>query len=251
MDRGIGWEFLPGLRADRGKMLSVSGLECAGAGQAYRQKMSGGKAGEMDRLFYLIGKSASGKDAIYEHLLADQEIGLRALVPWTTRPMREGEQDGVDYHFTDEEGLQALEAAGRVIELREYHTACGLWKYFTADPDSGSERDLDQGNLLGIGTLESFRRLSEYYGKKRVVPLYIEVEDGLRLERALRREMKPGNHRYEEMCRRFLADQRDFSEERLKEAGISVRFPNNGELEECIRAVRLYILKVKNGAEPC
>ena len=40
---------------------------------------------------------------------------------------------------------------------------------------------------LGIGTLESFVRLREYYGNEVMWPVYIEVEDGERLERALAR----------------------------------------------------------------
>ena len=72
----------------------------------------------MNHLFYLIGKSASGKDAVYENLLENEALALRPLVPWTTRPIRAKEQDGVDYHFTDEEGLRALELQGRVIEKR-------------------------------------------------------------------------------------------------------------------------------------
>ena len=52
--------------------------------------------------------------------------------------------------------------------------------------------------------------------------------------------MNPGNHKYAELCRRFLADSEDFSEEKLKEAGINVRF-NNDDLESCIGNIRDYI----------
>lgn len=74
-----------------------------------------------------------------------------------------------------------------------------------------------------------------------MVPLYVEVDDGIRLERALKRERKPGNHKYEEMCRRFLADQKDFSEEKLSEAGIGKRFCNDGELAVCLSEIAGYI----------
>ena len=72
----------------------------------------------MRHLFYLMGKSASGKDSVYEYLLEDDELSLKPLIPWTTRPIRAKEQEGVEYHFTDEEGLHALEMQGRVIEKR-------------------------------------------------------------------------------------------------------------------------------------
>ena len=179
---------------------------------------------ERNHLFYLMGKSASGKNAVYEYLLQDSTLALEALIPWTTRPIRAKELEGVEYHFTDEEGLRRLEQAGRVIEKRTYLTEHGPWTYFTVDDETHPSCD-----RIGIGTLESFLKIRDYYPEGYVVPVYIEVEDGLRLSRALKRERKPGNHRYEEMCRRFLADQKDFSEENLHAAGIRRRFKNRDE----------------------
>lgn len=194
----------------------------------------------MRHLFYLIGKSASGKDTIYEELLKNSSLGLVSLVPYTTRPIREGEMEGNEYHFTDRDGFQKLQRSGKVIEARTYDTIFGPWTYFTVD--DGTLADEEAGSdVLGIGTLESYRQIRDHYGKERVIPLYIEVDDGIRLQRALRRERKPGNHRYEEMCRRFLADQKDFSEEKLSEAGIRKRFCNDGELEDCLSEIEGYI----------
>jgi len=193
----------------------------------------------MNHIFYLMGKSASGKDTIYEALLEDRSLCLSPLISWTTRPIRAKEADGVDYHFTDEEGLRALVREGRVIEQRTYQTEHGPWTYFTVDEGFAA------GDLLGIGTLESYRKLRDYYGDGSVIPLYVEVDDGLRLGRALKRERKPGNHRYEEMCRRFLADQKDFSEENLLDAGVSRRFCNNGDRGDCIREIAEYIKSVQ------
>ena len=176
----------------------------------------------MGHIFYIMGKSSTGKDTIYENLLGRQELGLKPLIPYTTRPIRAREQDGVEYHFTDEAGLLRLRQAGKVIELREYHTVHGVWSYFTVDDD---HIDLDREDYLGIGVLESYRKIRDYFGPDRVIPIYIQVEDGNRLERALKRERKQARPSYEELCRRFLADQRDFSEEKLKEAESSGVFP--------------------------
>ncbi len=197
---------------------------------------------ERNHLFYLMGKSASGKNAVYEYLLQDSTLALEALIPWTTRPIRAKELEGVEYHFTDEEGLRRLEQAGRVIEKRTYLTEHGPWTYFTVDDETHPSCD-----RIGIGTLESFLKIKDYYPEGYVVPVYIEVEDGLRLSRALKRERKPGNHRYEEMCRRFLADQKDFSEENLHAAGIRRRFKNETNREECFQEVASYIRAVREG----
>ena len=66
----------------------------------------------MGKLFYLIGKSSTGKDTIFQSLLEREDLGLKPLVLYTTRPMRAGETPGVQYHFTDENGLAGLEAQG-------------------------------------------------------------------------------------------------------------------------------------------
>jgi guanylate kinase len=99
-----------------------------------------------------------------------------------------------------------------------------------------------------IGTLEAYTQIKAYFAKKGaadlVVPIYIEVEDGLRLERALARERQQQEPKYREMCRRFLADCEDFSEEKLALAGITKRFDNT-ELEQCLAEVRAVIQRIQ------
>ena len=148
---------------------------------------------------------------------------LRTIVIYTTRPIREGETEGVEYHFVDESRLAELKASGKVIELRAYNTVHGIWKYFTVNDE---QFDLEKGSCLMIGTLEAYLQIRDYFGKEKVVPIYIEVEDGERLSRALGREKLQKEPKYEEMCRRFLADAADFSEEKLADAGIERRFEN-------------------------
>ena len=184
------------------------------------------------RLFCLMGKSASGKDSIYRELLKDKELGLEPFVIYTTRPIREGEKDGREYHFTDVEGMKRLEAEGRVIESRVYHTVHGDWYYFTVDEGTADKKD-----CLIIGTLEVYNKIKVYYGEDSVIPLYINVDDGVRLERALKRERAQSEPKYAEMCRRFLADDADFSAEKIREAGIDVVYEND-DLNECLRKIR-------------
>ena len=196
----------------------------------------------MGRIFYIMGKSATGKDHIYRDLLADRKLDLRPLVLYTTRPMRENEQDGRDYYFTDEARLAEIRAEGKLIEERVYHTVHGDWHYFTADE---GQVDLERADYLGIGTPDSLQALRRYYGEDRIVPVYVETEDGIRLERALKRERKQENPKYAEMCRRFLSDSEDFAGEKLKKAGIEKRFSNNGRLEACLQEIRQYIAAVR------
>lgn len=191
----------------------------------------------MGKIFCIMGKSSSGKDTIYKRVLETPELSLKHIIPYTTRPARSGEKNGVEYYFSDEQQLEQLLAEHKVIELRAYHTVYGIWKYFTVD--DGQIR-LDRQNYLMITTLEAYEKLLAYFGRDAVVPLYIEVEDGIRLERALRREQREAEPHYAEMCRRFLADEQDFSEEKLHHAGIGRRFRND-DLEVTCQAVSAYI----------
>ena len=70
------------------------------------------------------------------------------------------------------------------------------------------------------------------------------MDDGERLQRALDRERKQEEPKYEEMCRRFLADSGDFSEEKITEAGIEKRF-RNSSLEKCLEEVKEYIRQTR------
>ncbi len=194
----------------------------------------------MGKIFYIMGKSASGKDSIYRELMRDHVGELKKIVLYTTRPVRDGEKDGREYHFVSEERYQELEAAGKIIEERGYHTVYGLWRYFTADDGTV---DPEKENYLGIGTLESYRKLRGYYGKDRLCPIYVEVEDGERLKRAIAREETQEVPKYEEMCRRFLADSQDFSEEKIREAEIDFRFLNT-DFNTCLRDIEKYIISV-------
>ncbi|MBR5970900.1 MAG: guanylate kinase [Lachnospiraceae bacterium] len=188
----------------------------------------------MGKLFIVMGKSASGKDAVYRNLLQDKSLDLKKIVLYTTRPMRQKEEDGKQYFFVDEDFYQEKERAGKVIEKRDYHTQLGLWRYFTADD---GQIDLAAGNYLMIGTVDAYVSMKEYFGAENVVPLLIDTDDGIRLGRALKRELRQEVPRYDEMCRRYLADTADYSPERLAAAGIETLFDNNDTIESCIKEV--------------
>lgn len=188
-----------------------------------------------------MGKSSSGKDTIYKRLLEDQELKLRNIILYTTRPMRQGEQPGREYYFVGEEIFRQYQEQGKIIESRTYQTVYGPWTYFTADD---GQIDLEKRNYLGIGTLDSYVHMKEYFGEGQLFPLYIEVEDGERLKRAMRREELQPEPKYAEMCRRFLADEEDFSEKNLEKAGIVRRF-RNIDLETCVNELKNCIQKLQ------
>ena len=89
------------------------------------------KIADMGKIFYIMGKSASGKDRIYSLLAAHKELNLKTLVLYTTRPIRAGEQDGKNYYFVDDKKLKEFRRNGNLIEARAYHTVHGIWTYWT------------------------------------------------------------------------------------------------------------------------
>ena len=68
----------------------------------------------MGKIYYLMGKSSSGKDTLYKEL-KKRFPGLRQVILYTTRPIREGEQDGVEYHFVPAEKLEFYRKEGKLI----------------------------------------------------------------------------------------------------------------------------------------
>lgn len=183
-----------------------------------------------------MGRSCTGKDTIHSRLLKSKELDLRAVVLHTTRPMREGEVDGVTYHFIDDKQWDEMEKLDMFIEAREYQTANGLWKYGTSVDELSKE-----GNLIAIGTLESYKTINKYNINKKIVPIYIRSNDEVIRSRAIKRSGKY----MDEVERRLSADKIDFSIENVENAGIIEKdtFDNNGKINECLFDIINYIKK--------
>lgn len=196
----------------------------------------------MGKIYVLMGKSATGKDTVFKRLIGMKELALCTVVGYTTRPIRRGEANGKEYFFVDVEKWRELQADGKVIESRTYHTVAGDWHYFTVDD---GQIDLKGQDYLFISTLSGYEQLRRFYGEEAVLPLYVEVEDDQRLWRSICRERRQAKPNYEEVCRRFLADQQDFAEEEIVRAGILKRYKNT-DLEECVKAIAADIGKQKS-----
>lgn len=126
----------------------------------------------------------------------------------------------------------------KIIECRVYQTVHGPWYYFTAND---GQINLEKGNYILITTLEGYRKLVNiFWHQDQVVPIYIEVDDFDRIERALKREKEQNTPCVAELCRRFLADEEDFSEEKLDETGIDIRVRND-DFEEALSHIETMI----------
>ena len=173
-------------------------------------------------IYYICGKSAVGKDSIFQELVKRSD--LKRIIPYTTRPMRPMEKEGEEYHFLLEEEFLKLLSEGKMMESRSYDTAFGLWYYGTAYEEGFREKGK---GFLCIGTLESYNSIKDYLGQEFIQPVYIELEDELRLSRAKAR------------------DNKDFSEEKLREAGIKKRYYNL-DFDKCVEEI---LADIKSGTE--
>ena len=167
----------------------------------------------MGKLFVIMGKSATGKDSLYQRIVEDFPK-LQEVVTYTTRPIRAGETYGKEYFFVSEEEMHEMQEDDKIIECRVYQTVHGPWYYFTAND---GQINLEKGNYILITTLEGYRKLETFFGIEQVVPIYIEVDDFDRIERA-----------------------EDFSEEKLDETGIDIRVRND-DFEEALSHIETMI----------
>lgn len=193
----------------------------------------------MGKVFCIMGKSGSGKDTIFKEIIKDNSLNLKKIVGYTTRPKRVEENDGVEYNFIDDDMINKFIQKNKVIELRKYDTVNGIWYYGTMDD---GQINLQTNSYIVISTLESYSSFKKYFGSNNVIPLYIDIDDGIRLQRILNREMSEDSPNYKEICRRFIADSEDFSNKNLKLNGIEKIYSNNN-LVECIADVKNNIIK--------
>jgi len=190
----------------------------------------------MAKIYIVMGKSATGKDTVYRKVMEQCGDRVQSIVTYTTRPMRDGEVEGRDYHFVTQSDVDSFREQGKIIEIRTYQTVYGPWHYFTCD-DGQIEVKSNQKYVI-INTLEAYEQYVAYFGSEVVVPIYIEISEKERIHRAMRREDEQEVGKYAEMCRRFLADEEDFSEKKLAEAGICPRDRYlNMDLEQCVREI--------------
>lgn len=190
------------------------------------------------KIYYLMGKSATGKDSIYKRLVS--EMQLKPILMSTTRPMRNGEVMDREYHFTNLGEFLNMQTANQIAEYRTYSiydndAYIGEWIYYTPR----IELDTSECSRIGIGTIESYESLYDEYADK-LVPIYIEVNDNERFLRAVEREKLNDQPNYHELCRRYLADDKDFSDIKLSLYNIYHKFTNDN-IDDCVADIKQFI----------
>lgn len=152
----------------------------------------------MKKVIAIMGKAGSGKDTILRKIVSRYPELFNPIISCTSRPMREGEQEGVDYYFLTDKEFEAKIDNDDMLE----NTSFNGW-YYGIDFSSLSDDKVNIGvlNPTGVRTLIRNPDIElEVY--------YVQADDKTRLLRQLQREENPNVH---EIIRRFAADERDFS----------------------------------------
>ncbi|MBR6293537.1 MAG: guanylate kinase [Lachnospiraceae bacterium] len=145
----------------------------------------------------LCGKSGSGKTTIGVEL---EKYGYKKLVTYTTRPMRKGEVNGVDYHFVTEDEFQKLLDNGKFAETASYNAEFGFCRYGSLKEDYGCEGK--QYVILNPFGLKAVRKSGIS-----ATAIYVYADTHVLTKRLTKRGDSAG-----EITRRLAADERDFAD---------------------------------------
>lgn len=177
----------------------------------------------------LCGKSGSGKDAILKELC--KSMRYAPIISVTSRPIREGETNGVEYEFVSKELFESFIKAKKLIEYRSYKTMVGgvedTWYYGVLKGRPAWNRD-----YVVILDLKGAGDFMAYYGKDHCLCVYVDVDDQIRTERAKNR----GSFDETEWSRRMESDSKDFSEEQVKTV-TDITIDNNADLSDAVENI--------------
>lgn len=180
-------------------------------------------------LVILIGKSGCGKDTLMDKLVHEEKF--YSIVTTTTRPMREGETDGVNYNFISRDEFEKKIKNDEFLEYRSYNTLVDgkpdTWYY------GSPKRELLSGvNYVTILDVQGAKEYQNFYGKKNCFVAMIEVSDSVREERARER----GSFDQTEWERRVKDDNDKFSLNNI--AGVvNAKISNSGDLDWTVSAL--------------
>ena len=188
------------------------------------------------KIVILCGKSSSGKDLIKKKLIKN---GFKGIVTNTTRPPREGEQNGINYNFLTEYHFLQLVKEGEMIEYHKYNTKFGVWYYGS----SANNIDLNKHDYVIVLTLEGAEAYVNYFGAENCIVFYIDAPKSIREQRAEER----GSFNQEEWDRRVKTDNADFSQDKVAHI-CNFRVDNyNKTIYNLIKEIKEDIRLWKNG----
>lgn len=156
----------------------------------------------MNKIVVLLGKTASGKNTIFERIIKDFDI--KPIVSYTTRPIRvDKEIQGIDYNFVSDEEFKKGLMNNEFLEFRSYNTFESeketIWYYGTHK----SSIDFTKGSYIHIVDKDGLMQLLDIYGKEKIFSIYIDAD----LNDIITRSLKRDDTNIHELVRRIIDDQ--------------------------------------------
>ena len=165
------------------------------------------------RIIAIIGEAGCGKDSLVERLITKNKELFHKIIPCTTRPLRENEVNGVQYHFISMNEFQQYASSehDQIID----QTCFNGWYYGTKESDLSNDK-INIGVFNPSGANQIIKNANFD-----VKVIQLKVDPVKRMQRQLYRESNPN---VSEIARRFLTDEKDFQNFNFKE---TIELPNN------------------------
>ena len=169
------------------------------------------------KILAIMGQAGSGKDSLMHSLIKYDFIhNAKPIVSCTTRPIREHEIDGVNYHYLTNDEFAEQVLNGEMLEATVFNNWCYGTSIKNLYPDC---LNIGVFNPEGVEILQESKDVD-------LEVVYIVADDKVRLLRQLNREEHPN---CDEIIRRFGTDKKDFSDARISAISPDYKLQNNGD----------------------
>ena len=199
------------------------------------------KLGENFKIVAIVGCSASGKDSIQEKLV---KLGFTPVISHTSRPMRNGETDGVQYHFVNKEKASEMLSDNQFIEHRIYHVASGEDWIYGISKQVIEDAYINGDNSIVIVDFNGLKELERYLESKglrdRLTSIYVNATPQTRLIRSLSREGEMTPDQIEEVIRRYNDDKKNV-EPAIFYCDIVIKNETKEQMDKAVKIIQTII----------
>lgn len=193
----------------------------------------------------LIGMTCCGKSTVINeiyNLASDFDIEFDKVVPYTTRPRRDGEADGIDYHYVSDKRLEEKKENDELLTYEKFNTKYGIWKYALAKDSFVSDNIIPIKHKIHISNAKELEKII-LFGKINPVTFYLDVNDKILLDR-MEKDTQRG---YAESKRRFEEDYDDYIRIRNTVANFSIECTHLTPKEIAFEILKKYKLHLQGG----
>ena len=183
-------------------------------------------------MIIIMGRAGTGKSSLVSEL---EKRGYEKIKTCTTRPIRDGEEDGVDYFFLTDDQFRKYAQNNYFAEIKKYYTTEGEWLYGTPKVELLSSDDKSVIILTPDG-VRAVKPLLDSHGIQ-----YTVVLIGAKASVIKRRMIQRGDN-MDEIIRRIRADDEDFED---CEEFVNYTLSNAGSIEDLANELERKLQELK------